>query len=147
MPHTFQVGLPPGYDSYPAPKDSKRNIVETKECGNCSEEYYAHHRQFIPPQEMDHWKLYWCSPECFLAYAKNSLYPRLYTALEAAICSWENRLVVARPSRFLMKKNGGHIETTDYLGDSVRPAAEVGFKRIRLHLDEEDSSMQDAMQI
>ena len=132
--------MPAGYDTYVPETDSKRSIIERKECGNCSEEFHADYEEFVPPPEMNHFPLSWCSPECFLSYAKNSLYQRQYTALEAAIWTWEEREVIARPSRFLLEKNGGTIPISDYLANTQRPMIEGGTKRVKMRQtgEEED---------
>ncbi len=72
---------------------------------------------FEPLEEMNIYPNTWCSAECFLAYARNCKDHRMYTLLEAGVCTLENRDVKARPSRFLMEKNGGYISTEDYLAD------------------------------
>ena len=127
-----EYGVPPGYDTYVSDTGSKRSIIERRECGNCSEEFEAGYGEFVPPAEMTHFRLHWCSAECFLSYAYNSMNPRQYTLLEAAVRTLENRCVERRPSRFLLQKNGGHIPTEEYLYGTSRPMIEGGKKRVKM---------------
>ena len=143
MEDKMEHGVPADYDRYVPHTETKRRIVETKECGNCGEEFYADYGEFHPPPELNHWNYKWCSPECFLAYAHNSVYPRIYTALEAAVNSLENRQVQRRPSRFHLISNGGTMTIEQYKQGEPRPTVEVGTKRQKQ--DAED--MIDAMDV
>jgi hypothetical protein len=131
----YNFGVPPGYDMQVPGAENKRTIIERRECGNCREEFEAGYGEFIPPEEMAHFPHHWCSAECFLSYARNSMIPRQYTLLEAAVRTLENRPVEARPSRFLLQKNGGHISIEEYLQGTVRPMIEGGTKRVMMKFE------------
>lgn len=138
LKHNF--GVPPGYDMKVPGAETKRSITERRTCGNCREEYQAGYGEFVPPEEMSHFPHHWCSAECFLSFARNSMNPRQYTLLEAAVRTLERRPVEARPSRFLLQKNGGHIPIEEYLRGTERPMVEGGTKRVMVKTNDDDAA-------